>query len=236
MSERLRVILTPPAVITQGSTGLTFTDILFGLVISELFLRLQKWLVLPWYIRWHLVVGAALVLGSWIGFRRSVHRTKYELKFFNLPLFRFLADQLMVLFYFRVAVLTALDGTNPPPAVSLAQTTSTLLVYVFLLYVIWDLLGVWMSVAPLLGARIGKKPRYPKVDDDRGGMMDQREQPNWSGLTISTVVLLCFVALAWVIRSERPTESQAAWLLGVAVALLLMYRLLKEIRTSWQSL
>ena len=44
------------------------------------------------------------MLGSWIGFRRSLNRTTYEVKFFNLPLFRFLMDQLMVILYFRIAV------------------------------------------------------------------------------------------------------------------------------------
>src|SRR5438132_902411 len=103
--ERLRRVVSPPAEVSKVDTGLRFTDILFGFVIRELFLRLQNWATLPWFVRWQLIAGTALVLGSWIGFRRSLNRSSYELKFFNLPLLRFVLDQLMVILYFRVAVL-----------------------------------------------------------------------------------------------------------------------------------
>ena len=64
-------------------TGLRYTDILFGFVIRELFLRLQNWAHIDQAIKFHLIAGATLILGSWIGFRRSLYRTGYQIKFFN---------------------------------------------------------------------------------------------------------------------------------------------------------
>ena len=39
----LRKALAPPAEVSKVDTGLRFTDILFGFVIREIFLRLQNW-------------------------------------------------------------------------------------------------------------------------------------------------------------------------------------------------
>ena len=105
----LRIALSPPPEDEERDTGLRFTDILFGFVIRELFIRLQHWSQLAWFVRWQLIAATALVLGSWIGFRRSLNRPTYQLKFFNLPLVRFFVDQLMLILYFRIATLTPDD-------------------------------------------------------------------------------------------------------------------------------
>ena len=70
-----RAVFHPPADVSKADTGIRFTDILFGFVIKELFVRLQNWSQLDWFVRWQLIAGTALVLGSWIGFRRSLNRT-----------------------------------------------------------------------------------------------------------------------------------------------------------------
>ncbi len=234
MKERFRAVLLPPAEVGRVSTVLTFTDILFGFVISELFLRLQKWLQLAWYIRLHLIVGAALVLGSWIGFRRSLHRTEYELKFFNLPIFRFIADQVMILLYFRIAVLTPSDGTQLPAADNLAKSTSLLLVFVFVLYAVWDLLGICMAKAQVHAGN-GKRPKYPKVNEN-GKPTDMEQSPNWIGFGITVGILVLLAALWGVTYGAELNDTQAVWVFSLAVVLLLAYRMLKEIRTSWQLL
>lgn len=241
-----RVAFSPPAQPGKVDTGLRFTDVLFGFVIKELFLRLQNWSQLAWYVRGHLIVGAALVLGSWIGFRRSLNRTTYEVKFFNLPFFRFLADQLMVILYFRIAVLTALDGA-PPSSQELATTTAQLLVLVFSLYAVWDILGFVMAkakvdVAADLAADVaddvpagagGRKPKYPKLDD---GEMTADEQgvDRW-GLLI-TISFLAPLVVLWVVTDAvRPGTSGALWTFAAAAFLLIGYRFFKEVRTSWPS-
>lgn len=227
MKERIRVLLCPPPEPGRVETGLRFTDILFGFVIRELFLRLQNWSQLDSYVRWHLVVGATLVLGSWIGFRRSLNRTTYEVKFFNLPLFRFLMDQLMVILYFRIAVLTDIERKSFPTAHELATTTIELLVSVFLLYVVWDVLGIWMAKARAPAKANGVKPRYPVVRD--GKMTGEQQPADYAGLAISAVSL----ALFGITRCFFATPSSQ---FVAAVIILLAYRAAKEVRTSWRSL
>jgi hypothetical protein len=232
MKERLLLVLFPPAEVGRASTGLTFTDILFGLVISELFLRIQNWLQIPSYIRGHLIVGLALVLGSWIGFRRSLHRTVYELKFFNIPLFRFLMDQAMVLLYFRMAVLTPLKNPETVSPEQLVGSTIAILVFVFLLYLSWDAFGVWMAKAKVRNGSSRKVPKYPKVVEDEP--TDEPQAPNWVGLFITLGWLVGFIALWWAVEELRPEVDAVSFFVPAAV-LLLVYRWAKELRTSWHS-
>lgn len=133
MNARLRLVLHPPPQPGQVDTSLRYTDILFGFVIRELFLRIQNWFQLDAAVRSHLIVGATLVLGSWIGYRRSLNRSSYEVKFFNLPLFRFILDQLMLILYFRIAVLTSGGTESRAPSVLATETIELVfLVFVFL--------------------------------------------------------------------------------------------------------
>jgi len=220
----LRLVLHPKPELGRVDTSLRYTDILFGFVIRELFLRLQNWSQLTDSVRWHLVVGTTLVLGSWIGYRRSQNRTTYEVKFFNLPLFRFLVDQLMLILYFRIAVLTEVDGHGLPTDSDLAASTINLVMYVFVLYVVWDLFGIWMARSMTKGST----PRYPQVVD---GKMSEGAQPaDWVGFFISTSVLAVFAVL-WC----RANVFDPQGLFVLVVLLLLTYRMAKEIRTSWRS-
>jgi hypothetical protein len=229
-SERhptMNVALHPVPEVEKFDTGLRYTDILFGFVIRELFLRLQNWAHIDGATRWHLVVGATLVLGSWIGFRRSLYRSGYQLKFFNLPLFRFLVDQLMLILYFRIAVLVAVDapvGSLDP--VNLARSTVTLVLYVFILYLAWDVLGIWM-VKATIEVDDQVKPRYPVVNEKEGSMTDKRQTINWKGILITAVCLLALGVL-WKFN-DRLAPFQV---FGATILLLLVYRWLKEIRTS----
>ena len=154
MSGRVGGAFSPPAIVSTQGTALTFTDILFGFVIKELFSRLQYWGTQPSVVRWQLVIGITLVLGSWIGFRRSMARSNYELKFFNLPSFRFITDQALVFMYFRISILTP-EAANPKVRpVNLVQTTTMWVAVIFGLYLVWDFLGVLMSLSP----------KYKKID------------------------------------------------------------------------
>jgi hypothetical protein len=138
----LRLALHPFPEIEKADTSLRYTDILFGFVIRELFLRLQNFPELDSYTQWHLLIGTTLVLGSWIGFRRSLNRSGYTVKFFNLPFFKFLLDQSMLVLYFRLAATTAVDPTFVVPDPSLAVRTIELVTYIFGLYLGWDILGI----------------------------------------------------------------------------------------------
>ena len=186
MNAFLRVAIHPEPELERFDTSLRYTDILFGFVIRELFLRLQNWMQLDRAVQLHLIVGTTLVLGSWIGFRRSLYRSSYQVKFFNLPLFRFIADQLMLILYFRVAVLTDATGKVVVAAVDLADSTMRLLVFVFILYTLWDLLGIWMAKAKKTGADGKKIPRYADVGNAKDLKSPTRNRPRtgW-GLLIS---------------------------------------------------
>jgi hypothetical protein len=218
--------LFPPADVGKVDTSLRYTDILFGFVIKELFLRLQNWQQLDSPIKWHLVVGTTLVLGSWVGFRRSVHRAQYEVKFFNLPFFKFIADQLMLIIYFRVAVLTDTDLKKPmPPAADLAAHTVKLVTVVFALYLAWDVLGILMAKAKdIPGWKVWK---YAKVVEQKA--TDQPADPNWIG----TVITLVCLAVSSVVSCKAESRSIGPTPLFIlATATLLVYRLAKEVRTS----
>jgi hypothetical protein len=225
MNAFFRVAIHPEPELEKFDTSLRYTDILFGFVIRELFLRLQNWMQLDRAVQLHLVVGTILVLGSWIGFRRSLYRSSYQVKFFNLPLFRFIADQLMLILYFRVAVLTDAAGKTSVPIRDLANSTTKLLMYVFILYALWDLLGIWMAKAKTRGADSKKAPRYP---DQASG---KEQTPNWWGLLISATGLGLLI-LFWLFRDCLGPKGEFL----VATVWLLSYRWLKEMRTSWRLL
>jgi hypothetical protein len=234
MKRFLEIALHPIPEPEKFDTGLRYTDILFGFVIRELFLRLQNWPNLDPVVRWHLVAGTTLVLGSWIGFRRSLYRPRYQLKFVNLPLIRFLLDQLMLILYFRIAVLTPAPdaatvlSSDPEAVLNLAQDTNRLVLYVFGLYVLWDVLGIWMVMAKTKIAG-NSKPRYPVVDPKDSTMTDKEQAINGKGVWITVFCLVFLGALAFFADCLAPS-----CLLLATTALLVAYRWSKEIRTSSQ--
>lgn len=236
--RRVSLALHPKPELARLDTGLRYTDILFGFVIREIFLRLQRWEQLDRYAWLYLFACLSLVLGSWIGYRRSLNRSSYEVKFFNLPFFRFLLDQGMLILYFQTVNSRTTDMTRPwmdanaaaslgtDPS-NLAKDTVTLLVLVFTLYWLWDILGMRMAASK---DSFGKA-RYPKVED--GKILEQRQPPDWSGFIITTVAFGFLVAV-WVLL-----KNQVGWLTPIptfisTVIILLGYRTLKEIRTSWR--
>jgi len=230
MKEFLKVILHPVPAPEGVDTGLRFTDVLFGFVIRELFIRIQNqnWTHFPDAVQLQLIVGTTLVLGSWIGFRGSLHRSSYKLKFFNLPLFRFLVDQLMLVLYFRIAVLTPEPGVNksiPAPS-ELTKDTAQFVMLVFFLYVVWDLLGIWMAKAKVKTVDDGVKPRYPELDKD-DNMTNNEQLVNWSG-TLITVGCLLFLGVLWLLADCLSSFP----ILLTTTVVLLAYRWCKEIRTS----
>jgi hypothetical protein len=224
MNKLIRFALQPVPELEKFDTSLRYTDILFGFVIRELFLRLQNWTLLDDAVKLHLLVGTTLVLGSWIGYRRSLYRSKYQVKFFNLPFFRFILDQLMLILYFRIAVLTDPSGKQAAGG-SLTNATVKLIMYVFVLYVLWDLLGLWMTSAKSSGTE--RKFLYPVVDEEK--MTDKKQQFNWIGFFITAASLGVVILLWSVVDCFPPRREYFA-----VVTLLLLYRWAKEVRTSCQ--
>lgn len=240
---KFKSILHPTPELVRLDTSLRYTDILFGFVISQIFVRLQYWQNLERHVSLHLGVCLALVLGSWIGYRRSVNRSSYEVKFFNLPFFRFLLDQGMLILYFQIAGSTSVDigkpltnfseklAAAPDPAV-LVLGTVRLLVFIFLLYWVWDILAIWMATSEISPGM----PRYPDAKDntENNQIKDKtkKQKPGKVAFGITSAFFLLFGVL-WILLNKNlapcltPTPTFV-----VAILLLVGYRLAKEIRTS----
>lgn len=210
LPKQLKSAFSQPATLDTLDSGLQFTDILFGFVITKLFVRLQDWGTLQGYIRWQLIASTVLVLGSWIGFRNSLNRSRFQVKFFNLPLARFILDQLMVLLYFRIAILTPSDLAPS----DLANSTAETLLIIFVLYFLWDAIGLLMSIG-----RHGNVSKYQSTTD-------------WPGIAITFLFLICFGVLYCVVQGVEVCEAQAKLFFIIATALILAYRFAKDVRSA----
>ncbi|HYT66030.1 MAG TPA: hypothetical protein VEL51_06415 [Vicinamibacterales bacterium] len=227
LSRFARVAIHPEPELGLKDTGLHYTDILFGFVIHELFIRIQNWPSLDSAVKWHLVAGTVLVLGSWIGYHRSRNRPAYEVKFFNLPLFGFVVDQLMLILYFRIAILTPITGPASPDWAFVVRSTLRLVTFVFVLYLTWDLLALWMATARRTDEKGRTVPRYPAVRDEV--ITDRPALRDAAGILITVLALLLLAAL-WI----SANRSEPRWVLPGVILILLAYRWAKEIRTSYR--
>lgn len=220
-----RLVLHPPPEVSVADNGLKFTDILFGFVIREVFLRLASWRGLQPYVRWQLILTSAVVLGSWIGFRRSRNRAHYEIKFFNLPWFRFVCDQFMLVFYFRLAILTpqTLDKL-PPSAAEVVRGSLIDICLIFVLYLVWDILNVWMAIS-----RVDSKPRYPEIVKNE--MTPKARAPDLAGTSITAGALFLLIVLT-VVPSGTQTQERPVLVVLIALFIVIGYRFAKEWKTS----
>jgi hypothetical protein len=210
----------PPPQVSHADNSLRFTDILFGFVIKELFVRLAS---LPdGYVFAHLCSITALVLGSWIGYRLSLNRSQYEVKFFNLPLMKFTVDQGMLIYYFRLAVMTSTDSSQQHPSgASLLELNLQGVCVVFLLYALWDLLGIWMAKS-----KDDHRPfRYPKIKN--GSMSTEPSLADWDALWITCEFLVVFVFMY--LAGSRVPPLVGFWALA---GFLVLYRFFKQLRTT----
>jgi len=222
----LKTIIHPKTDISTADNSLRFTDILFGFVIKEIFIRLAQWPKLPNHYRFQLLACSALVLGSWIGFRRSTNRKSFEVKFVNYPLIKFLIDQLMILFYFKIAILTPIDlEKNIIPDWQLVEDTLFTIFIVFLLYFIWDFIGIRMAVL-----KQGESEyRYPAYKDKEKNALEftKQETRDFLGMLIT----LLFMIISWIFYFTYKFGDGYASLIWMGVSLMI-YRFVKEIRTS----
>lgn len=232
VTKVVRLAIHPPPEVDKVDTSIRFTDILFGFVIKEIFVRLSNWELLPLYVQCHLLATSALVLGSWVGYRRSLNRSAYEVKFVNLPLVRFVIDQLMLVMYFRLAVITSSTVVSSPSdaRITLAAadvTTRTLfdVLVVFMLYVMWDGINICMA-----GSKNGAGYRYPKIVGKVPVDPSGKNVQDWTGFLIS---LAFFAALGAMFCCANLASHPSVVMLFVT-ALLILYRVSKEIRTSYR--
>jgi hypothetical protein len=123
----------------ESQTSLTFTDVIFGLVFTEIFTRASALYSLSTAVDVHLALSLAVAVGSYIGYRGSLKRGTYRLAFFNLPLLRFVLDLFMIFLYYVLAVTP--DETKNPKVLVDARTDSLVVLLIFAAYLAWDLVS-----------------------------------------------------------------------------------------------
>lgn len=121
-------------------TSLTFTDVLFGLVVAEVLVRLRQYSEISSAGKWHLLLAGVLTTTSYIGYHNSKKRSSYRIFFFNLPFIKFVLDMGMVTGYWWLTVnpegIPDQTGNRTPPD---AQLDVRVIAVVLVLYVLWDL-------------------------------------------------------------------------------------------------
>jgi peptidoglycan/LPS O-acetylase OafA/YrhL len=131
----------------------------------------------------------------------------------------------MVILYFRTAVLTPTDPEKTVATDSLAHATIKTLFLIFVLYAAWDLCGILMATITT---------KYPKIGADAKQPSNTPAEPDWRGWAITLFALALVAVLFFVTRSHELGTRGAEACFILITALLLFYRLLKEVRTSVQ--
>ncbi len=193
----------------KKDTGLRFTDVLFGFVFKEIFFRLADWNSIDGdgapIVKAHLVLAAVVTMSSYVGFRKSLSRADYKLKFFNLPMIRFVVDQMMVVLYFVLATRTPDDPEllSGEYAGNWPRDSIGIVLAIMVLYVAWDALSALMASAGYV--EVGFK---------------------WSGLAIS-VFFTGAVTLMLVVASG---DDRGRAMLLVTAGIMILYRVAKDQR------
>jgi len=137
-----------PSGTDDADTRIRFNDVVFGIVIAKIFNEAAVIETLPWPVRTHLLLAFVVTLGSYIGYRKSLKRSKYTVAFFNLPLFQFILGLGMIYFYYRLSatpdVSVTPGGTAKPPVNVNPGFDAITVFFVFVLYVVWDLVSLLM--------------------------------------------------------------------------------------------
>jgi hypothetical protein len=194
-----------PGDLDQSQTSLTFTDVIFGLVFTQIFVRASSLGGLPPAVNVHLALSLVVAAGSYIGYRGSLKRGTYKLAFFNLPLLRFTLDLFMIFLYYVLAVTPHV--TKNKPILVHARMDSLVIFLIFAAYLVWDLVSKVMS-----------DHNYTQIT-----YKGIRTAVTLAGLVAAGVI----VVVAWMAGS--PLNQHLA--IGVDVALLvvmILYRYVKD--------
>jgi hypothetical protein len=135
-------------------------------------------------------------------------------------------DQLMVILYFRVAVLTPTDVKKPVDAALAADKTLKTILFVFALYALWDLGGIRMAAV-----KDSDGYKYPRIEDEEKTAHASRQ--DWRAFVITSTFLAIFAALVLVSDHVDVGKRGAGAFFVLATFFLIGYRFAKEIKASW---
>jgi hypothetical protein len=194
-----------PARLDESLTSLTFTDVIFGLVFTQIFIRASALGGLSTALDVHLALSFAVAVGSYIGYRGSLKRGTYKLAFFNLPLLRFILDLFMIFLYYVLAV-TPVETNKAPPLVH-ARADAFAILLIFAAYLAWDLVSKLMSTGD-----------YKQVSFD-----GRRTLVTVGGLIIAAVVF------GIASTTSHPLSQHLAIVVdSILIAMVIMYRWAKD--------
>jgi hypothetical protein len=221
--------------IEPSSTGVSFVSILFALVVGAIMLSLQNWVKwpgshsLPAAKVMHLVVALIITLTSWIGYHISQNRSRFEIRFVNIELVKFILDILMVGSYFILAAYSVRD-----PVTSRAETL--LVAVAFALYVLWDLTS-WYQ-------RRNRSKNPYKREWDRAVLDTKRIDvyvpwtpvnkwrtlPSFVGLVLTTAICWIEWGMGSTMGSYPQFSSRTSVLIDIClIVIILGYRIWKDV-------
>ena len=98
----------------------------------------------------------------------------------------------------------------------------------FFLYLLWDFLGIWTAKARQPGKPT--LPLYPPIDEvTREPQPDKEQTADWPGMGITGFFFVGFLAV-WI--TAHCLIAHVVFTLDIV--LLLVYRWVREIRTTWR--
>lgn len=196
-----------------GLVGITFIDVLFAIVVGKTLEPLAVWDQLSLTAYGHLIVAFVLTVTSWVGYHTSPNSPKYVIRFPNLPLLQFLVDIALVVVYWMTA--SYVEGTYTTFGRDIERAPSAqpeaLLVFIsFVLYFLWDRIGLAMG-----------------RDDHRYKAIARRDAGPRHRVTEAFLGLSAIIAL-FSYTCTRETE-RVIFLIDLAlIALLVLYRFAKQ--------
>ena len=197
--------------IDPSHVGIGFIDVLFALVIANI-LGVIGW---PPVGRLspqsaNLAVAMVVTLASWVGYHNSANRPRFKIRFFNLPIIQFAIDVALVLDYW----LLATSAVSKSADVTSGLVASELVLSAFVLYIVWDLVGM------AIGAQATYRQEYLKVNPS-----GYRFSP-WRPITtiVCTVLALATFLLARHDGNNVSVYMIDSFLIGIA----LIFRVAKD--------
>ena len=131
----------------RGSVGTDFVDVLLALVVVEILRPLRDYQDLSVAAWSHLGLAAVLTLTTWIGHHRR-GRQQFLVRFFNLPLWSFALDVLVVAACWMVAVTAETEETLRA-GMATVRPEAIFVMGAFALYSLRDLVARHMRSAGL---------------------------------------------------------------------------------------
>jgi hypothetical protein len=223
-------VAKPDPKIDPGTTGISFVDILFALVVGQVLDPLRLWAADPrahplsTAVLMHLGVALTVTLASWVGYHGSANRPRFRLRFFNLELAKFGLDIAMVIVYFLMASYAVRTPISVRP--------ETLLVTVaFGLYLLWDLAGAWEKAGDENPYKAAWDAAYDS--DERPDVHEPWIPKSWPRIW-ATIVSLSAALVIWIAawltfpQHHVPTWKASVALDGLLIVLLVAYRFAKD--------